>query len=137
MATQIHITNKDYVKIDDKYHFSWNQLGSDWLHTWLPNTIHVVIWNDLEGPNEIQKKDVSTGNMTGNVNLTSTSDAVGNTTVAGLLSWATTRSSNYEKAVSDWDAAYATKMSDWVNAGNKQEDMTYDKTWEDFDPSLA
>ena len=137
MATQIHITNKEYVKIDDKFHFMWHQLGSDWLHTWLPDTIHVVIWNDLEGPNEIQNKDTSTGNMTGNVNLASTSDAVGNTTVAGLLSWASTKAAQYEKAMADRHDDHATKQAEWVAAGNKEEDMIYDKIWEDFDPSLA
>ena len=50
------------------------------------------------GQNEIQSKDASTGNMTGNTDLNATSDAVGSTTVAALLTWGETRKGQIEAA---------------------------------------
>lgn len=108
MATQIVIGNGDYIKIDDSYHIDWADKGNAWQDSWCPNTIHTVIWNNLPGQNEIQNKDASTGNMTGNVDLNATSDAVGSTTIAALLTWAETRKGQieaaqlaYEEAVTD------------------------------------
>ena len=79
MATQIVIFNEEAIKIDDSFHIDWADKGNAWQAEWIPNTVHVVIWNALLGQNEIQSKDASTGMMTGNTNLNATSDAVGST----------------------------------------------------------
>ena len=89
MATQITILNNDGIKVDDEFHINWADKGES-MPT-LPNTIHAVIWNNLLGQNEIQSKGPATGNMTGNTNLNATSDAVGSTTMAALLTWAQAR----------------------------------------------
>ena len=73
MATQIVIANDSYIKIDDSFHIEWADKGNAWQAGWMPNTIHVVIWNALPGQNEIQSKDPSTGMMTGNTDLNATS----------------------------------------------------------------
>ena len=91
MATQIVILNGDSILIDNQFSILWSDKGKNWEDAWCPNTIHAVIWNNLQGQNEIQNKDASTGNMTGNTDLNATSDAVGSTTVADLLTWAETR----------------------------------------------
>ncbi len=108
MATQIVILNGDNILIDDSFFIPWADKGNAWQAGWMPNTIHAVIWNNLPGQNEIQNKDASTGNMTGNVDLNATSDAVGSTTIAALLTWAETRKGQieaaqlaYEEAVTD------------------------------------
>src|SRR5210317_1297866 len=98
MATQIVILNSDYIKIDDSFHIDWADKGNAWQDAWCPNTIHAVIWNNLQGQNEIQNKDASTGNMTNNTNLNATSDAVGSTTIAALLTWGETRKGQIEAA---------------------------------------
>ena len=103
MATQIIISNNDYVKIDDVFHVDWTDKGNAMPS--LPSTVHCVIWNDLVGQNEIQYKDVSTGDMTGNTNLSATSDAVGSTTIADLLTWAETRKGQIETAIADHNTA--------------------------------
>jgi len=107
MATQIVILNGDSILIDNHYSIEWADKGNAWQDAWCPNTVHAVIWNDLQGQNEIQNKDASTGNMTGNVNLTATSDAVGSTTVAALLTWAETRRTQMEEAIQDYFNALA------------------------------
>jgi hypothetical protein len=43
--------------------------------------------------------------MTGNTNLSATSDAVGSTTIAALLTWAETRKGEIEAAMVAYDAA--------------------------------
>ena len=91
MASQIVILRGESIKIDDDFHINWADKGKNWVDAWCPNTIHAVIWNSLPGPNEIQTKDPSTMMMTGNTTLNATSDAVGSTTVAALLTWAETR----------------------------------------------
>ena len=98
MATQIVIHNGSSILLDDSYRISWADKGKDWVDGWVPNTIHAVIYNNLAGPNEIQNKDASTGMMTGNTSLSSTSDAVGSTTIANLLTWAETRKLQIEEA---------------------------------------
>ena len=130
MATQIVIANEDSILIDDSYLITWADKGKNWVDAWCPNTIHYVIWNNLPGQNEIQTKDASTGMMTGNTNLSATSDAVGSTTIAALLTWAETRKGQinsaetaYENAVAD-DAANGT-----TNAAGK--------TWRDYDPNYS
>ena len=69
MATQIVILNNDYIRVDDKFHIHWVDKGKNWNNSWLPNTIHAVIWNNLTGQNQIQNKDATTGAMTSNSNL--------------------------------------------------------------------
>jgi|TARA_Y100000310_G_scaffold220508_1_gene222042 hypothetical protein len=128
MATQIVISNEDYVKIDDSFHIDWINKGN--AMPALPDTIHYVIWNDLTGQNEIQHKDASTGNMTGNVDLNATSDAVGSTTIADLLTWGETRKGEIETAIAAYGAAVA---DDEANGTNNAEG----KTWVDYDPNYS
>jgi len=128
MATQIVISNEDYVKIDDSFHIDWINKGN--AMPALPDTIHYVIWNDLTGQNEIQHKDASTGNMTGNVDLNATSDAVGSTTIADLLTWGETRKGEIETAIAAYDAAVADdEANGTTNAAGK--------TWVDYDPNYS
>jgi len=128
MATQIVISNEDYVKIDESYHINWADKGNAMPS--LPSTIHSVIWNDLTGQNEIQNKDASTGNMTGNVDLTATSDSVGSTTVDALLTWGETRKGEIETAIAAYGAAVADdEANGTTNAAGK--------TWVDYDPNYS
>ena len=128
MATQIVISNEDYVKIDDSFHIDWIDKGNAMPS--LPSTIHSVIWNDLTGQNEIQNKDASTGNMTGNVDLTATSDSVGSTTVDALLTWGETRKGEIETAI----AAYADAVADDEANGTTNAEG---KNWTDYDPHYS
>ena len=105
MATQIVILNKSRILIDDSFGIDWADKGNAWQDAWCPDTIHAVIWNDLIGQNEIQSKDPSTGNMTGNTNLNATSYAVGSTTIADLLTWAETRKGQVETAITAYNNA--------------------------------
>ena len=115
MATQIVIANGDSIKVDDSFHMGWADKGKNWVDAWCPNTIHSVIWNNLTGQNEIQSKDPATGNMTGNTNLSATSDAVGSTTVAALLTWAETRKGQIETAITAYTDAV---VDDEANSTN-------------------
>ena len=108
MATQIVIGNGSFIKIDDSFHINWADKGN--AMPALPDTIHFVIWNDLVGQNEIQSKDASTGNMTGNTDLNATSDAVGSTTVAALLTWGETRKGQIEAAQASSDRDWETSL---------------------------
>jgi len=128
MATQIVISNDDYVKIDDSFHINWADKGNAMPS--LPSTIHSVIWNDLAGQNEIQNKDASSGDMTGNVDLSATSDAVGSTTIADLLTWGETRKGQIETAQAAYDAAVA---DDEANGTTNAEG----KNWTDYDPDYS
>ena len=128
MATQIVISNAGYVKIDDSYHINWADKGNSMPA--IPATIHCVIWNDLTGQNEIQNKDASTGNMTGNVDLTATSDSVGSTTVDALLTWGETRKGEIETAI----AAYTDALADDEANGTTN---AAGKTWVDYDPNYS
>ncbi len=130
MATQIVILNESYIKVDDSFHIDWADKGNAWQAGWMPNTYHGVIWNNLLGQNEIQEKDPSTGNMTSNTNLNSTSDAVGSTTVADLLTWAETRVGQIQTAVTAFDAAV---QDDITNGTTNAEG----KTWDDYDPHYS
>ena len=127
MASQIVILRGESIKIDDDFHINWADKGKNWVDAWCPNTIHAVIWNSLPGPNEIQTKDPSTMMMTGNTTLNATSDAVGSTTVAALLTWAETRQLQIEEAKIDLLAA--------VNDENVE--VAEDKTWRDYDPNYS
>jgi hypothetical protein len=120
MATQIVIANESYIKVDDSYHIDWADKGSSMPA--IPNTLHALIWNALPGQNEIQSKDASTGMMTGNTNLNSTSDAVGSTTVSALLTWAETRKGEIETA----KTAYINDGNGDVGTGSEG------KTWQDY-----
>jgi hypothetical protein len=126
MATQIVIANKESIKIDDSFHIEWADKGKNWVDGWCPNNYHYVIWNSLTGPNEIQTKDPSTGSMTGNTDLNATSDAVGSTTIAALLTWAETRKGQIEAAMT----AYGTAVADDITNGTNNADG---KTWIDYD----
>ena len=128
MATQITISNEDYVIIDDSFHINWADKGN--AMPVIPSTIHSVIWNDLTGQNEIQNKDASTGNMTGNVDLTATSDSVGSTTVDALLTWGETRKGEIETAI----AAYTDALADDEANGTTN---AAGKTWVDYDPNYS
>ena len=108
----------------------WADKGKNWVDGWCPNTIHYVIWNNLPGQNEIQTKDASTGMMTGNTNLSATSDAVGSTTIANLLTWAETRKLQIEEAMLDYSAAVAD------DAANKTTNAE-GKTWRDYDSNYS
>ena len=111
MATQIVIQNGDNILIDDSFFIPWADKGNAWQAGWMPNPIHAVIWNALPGQNEIQSKDPATGNMTGNTNLSATSDAVGSTTIAALLTWAETRKGQIEAAQTAYDNAVAADLA--------------------------
>ena len=125
MATQIVIANESYIKVDDSYHIDWADKGN--AMPAIPNTLHVLIWNALPGQNEIQSKDASTGMMTGNTNLNSTSDAVGSTTVGALLTWAETRKGEIEAA-----------KTSYINDGNGDVGTGSEgKTWIDYDSNYS
>ena len=125
MATQIVIANNEHILIDDSFSIDWADKGNAWQAGWCPNTIHYVIWNDLIGQNEIQNIDPSTGNMTGNTDLNATSDAVGSTTIADLLTWAETRKGQIEAAQTAHIAA--------MDAGT----ATDTETWRDYDSNYS
>ena len=130
MATQIVILNGDSILIDDNYSIEWADKGNAWQDAWCPNTVHAVIWNNLIGPNEIQNKDPATGNMTGNTDLNATSDAVGSTTVAALLTWGETRKGQIETAIAAYNAAVADDIAnDTTNSSGK--------TWIDYDSNYS
>jgi len=111
MATQIVIQNGDNILIDNSFFIPWADKGKNWVDAWCPNTIHCVIWNNLPGQNEIQNKNASTGMMTGNTDLNATSDAVGSTTIAALLTWAETRKGQIETAQAAYDTAVADDLT--------------------------
>ena len=130
MATQIVIANGEMITVDNDFSIKWADKGKNWVDAWCPNTIHYVIWNNLAGPNEIQNKDASTGMMTGNTSLSSTSDAVGSTTIADLLTWAETRQQQIETAKLAYDEALADDTANGTsNAAGK--------TWIDYDPNYS
>ena len=148
MATQIVILNDDSIKIDDNFHIGWQDKGKNWNNDWLPDTIHAVIWNSLPGQNEIQNKDASTGMMTSNVNLNATSDAVGSTTIAALLTWGETRKGQITQAETDYTTAFNAAKTAWVNDGNSSQDWKstnsdtasywdWSKTWIDYDSNYS
>jgi hypothetical protein len=148
MATQIVISNGDFILIDDSYEILWADKGKNWSDSWLPNTIHYVVYNNLVGDNEIQNKNFSTGQMTGNTPLSATSDAVGNTTIADLLTWAETRKTQINSAILDYSNAYENASNQWVADGNDVEDFNsgnsatasyfdWNKTWRDYDEDYS
>jgi len=130
MATQIVISNDDYIKIDDSFYISWVDKGN--AMPALENTVHYVLWTS--GQKEIQIKDASS-NMTGNTDLNSTSDAVGSTTIVDLLTWGETRKDQIETANSDHNAALSAATDAWVADGNEADTLAWNKTWRDYDPN--
>ena len=148
MATQIVIANNETITVDDTMLINWVDKGKDWNDAWLPNTIHYVIWNTHVGQNEVQNKDPSTGDMTGNVALNSTSDAVGTTTVADLLTWADTRLQQIRSAEIDYGNAHENAQTKWVDDGNDLNDFNagnsatasyfdFTKSWRDYDEDYS
>jgi len=135
MATHIVIGNGSGIKIDDIFHINWADKGNAMPS--LPDTIHYVIWNALPGQNEIQNKDAVTGNMTGNTDLTATSDAVGLTTIADLLTWGETRKGQIETAISDHDTAKDDAYTAHIDGGEDPSTFSWDKTWVDYDPNYS
>ena len=130
MATQIVIANGDSILLDNSFNILWADKGKNWVDAWCPNTIHCVIWNNLIGQNEIQSKDASTGMMTGNTNLSATSDAVGSTTIAALLTWAETRKGQIEAAIT----AYKNAVDDDIANSTTN---AVGKTWRDYDSNYS
>ena len=129
MATQIVIAYEENINIDNgSYIIEWADKGN--AMPTLPNTTHYVIWNNLPGQNEIQSKDASTGNMTGNTNLNTTSDAVGSTIIAALLTWAETRKDQIEAA----ETAFINAKNDDIDNGTTN---AVGKTWRDYDPNYS
>ena len=148
MATQIVIANGESIVIDNSYRMAWADKGKNWVDGWCPNNYHYVIWNNLPGQNEIQTKDPATGNMTGNTDLNATSDAVGSTTVADLLTWADVRKLQIEEAELSWGTAQNEALNNWKNDGKSEDDFNRDntetesywdwsKTWRDYDPNYS
>ena len=68
--------------------------------------------------------------MTGNTSLSATSDAIGNTTIADLLTWGEVRQLQIEEAQQDYSAAV---LSDINNSTTNAED----KSWKDYDPNYS
>jgi len=129
MATHIVIAYEENINIDNgSYMIQWADKGN--AMPTLPNTTHYVIWNNLLGQNEIQSKEPSTGNMTGNTDLNATSDAVGSTTIAALLTWAETRKGQIETA------ATALKNAQDADTANGTTNAV-GKTWRDYDPNYS
>ena len=146
MATQIVILNNDNILVDNSYHIDWADKGN--AMPALANTVHCVLWNNLPGQNEIQNKDASTGMMTGNTILSATSDAVGSTTVAALLTWAQTRKDQITQAETDYTTAFNAAQTAWVNDGNSNQNWKstnsdtasywdWSKTWIDYDSNYS
>jgi hypothetical protein len=144
MATQIVISNNDSILIDDTFRIDWEDKGKNWDSSWLPTSIHYVVYNEAIGDNEIQNIDPSNGRMTGNTLLSSTSDIVGNTTLGDLLTWGETRRTQINSAQMDYDNARENATTRWVEDGNAIEDFGYwnsatssyfdwSKSWRDYD----
>ena len=130
MATHIVISNNDSTNIDDSFLIRWVDKGN--AMPALENTVHYVLWTS--GQKEIQSKDAS-GNMTGNTDLNDTSDAVGSTTIADLLTWGETRKGQIATAHSDHDTAFSAATDAWVADGNEADTLVWNKTWRDYDPN--
>jgi tellurite resistance protein len=130
MATQIVIANGDSIVVDNEFRIPWADKGKNWVDSWCPSNYHYVIWNTLSGQNEIQTKDPATNMMTGNTDLNATSDAVGSTTVADLLTWAETRKGQIEAAKTALQAA--------IDADEKNGTTDAEgKTWIDYDSNYS
>ena len=141
MATQIIIAIQESITLDD-FQIQWADKGKNWNSSWLPSTIHYVVWTN-QGPNEIQNKDAN-GIMTGNTPLSSTSDAVGSTTIEDLITWAETRKLQIEEAMiscgADATNDYNTSLEAWLAADSNNTEANhpyFPKTWKDYDPNYS
>tara|TARA_R100001244_G_scaffold123357_1_gene93040 strand:- start:3077 stop:3469 length:393 start_codon:yes stop_codon:yes gene_type:complete len=130
MANEIMIFPNESILVNDSFHIKWVNKGNA-MPSLNDNTIHAIVYNNQPGDNEIQRKDLSTGDMTGNTLFTSTSDAVGDTTLQQLLDWGSTRQAQIEIAQLHWAEALTTH----VESGN--DESTFDKTWIDYDPNYS
>ena len=68
--------------------------------------------------------------MTTNSNLSSTSDSVGSTTIANLLTWAETRKGQINSAVTAYETAVANDVTNGTNNADG-------KTWIDYDSNYS
>jgi hypothetical protein len=126
MATHVTVIYGDKIIVDYNNEINWADKGTSFPA--LPNTVHAVIWNDLIGQNEVQFKNASTGDMTGNTDLNATSDTVhGSITVQNLLNYCDTRIAQINQAKTDFEAAGA-GADGTASAG---------KTWVDYDPNYS
>ena len=84
--------------------------------------------------------------MTGNTDLNATSDAVGSTTVADLLTWSETRKGQIETAKQDLVDAKDDARIAWVDGGGTEDTFNpteapdafdWSKTWKDYDPNYS
>ena len=136
MATQITISNKDYVLVDGADLIKWADVGASMPS--ISSTIHYIIWDGSAG-------EVQYNNGVENLTLASSSDAVGSTTVDALLSWSETRQEEIKTATYNSDLAYwnswdrirnergaVLESTDWtqvsdsaLDAGKKTEWSTY------------
>lgn len=128
MATQIVISNEDYIKLDDTYIIPWTDKGKNMVA--IPNTIHYIVYGQ-EGPKEVQNKDASTGSMTGNTPMADDSHIItGSTSIADLLIWGEERMNQILQAKSEYRVA---EDADIANGTLLNES----KTWIDFDPNYS
>jgi len=82
--------------------------------------------------------------MTGNTPLSSTSDAVGSTTIEDLITWAETRKLQIEEAMiscgADATNDYNTSLEAWLAADSNNTEANhpyFPKTWKDYDPNYS
>ena len=143
MASKITISNKDYVLIDetgasDGYYMLWVDIGSSMPA--LSSNIHYVIWDGSKG--EIQYND-----GTNNLDLSTSSDAVGSTTIDALLSWSETRKSEitttqYNSAYwNSWDRVRHERgaileSTDWTQVGDSALDAEKKTEWSTYRGAL-
>jgi hypothetical protein len=127
MATQIVIKPGDNILVDQEGIIEWADRGNAMPD--IGDNVHCIIWNNLPGQNEIQRKDTN-GNMIGNTDLNATSDAVGSTTVSALLTWADTRQTQIETAATAYEAAVA---DDEANGTTN----AVGRTWKDYDSNYS
>jgi hypothetical protein len=147
MATHVTVIYGETILIDYNKEINWVDKGTSFPA--LPNTVHAVIWNDLTGQNEVQFKDASTGNMTGNTNLNAKSDTIhGSITVQNLLDYCDTRISQINQAHADFLTASQAAKTSFVNDGNNEDDFKettsgisaywdFSKTWIDYDSNYS
>jgi len=123
------------ILVNDKYHIKWKDRGNKMPA--LLNNYHAIVYNDLPGPNEIQTRDPVTLDMAGNFPLNSPSDAVGDTTVQGLLDWGTLREQEIDIAMLHESEAQREAEVAHQEAGNPENTFVWEKTWIDYDPNYS
>ena len=147
MATHVTVIYGESITVDYNRKINWADKGTSFPA--LPNTIHAIIWNNLTGQNEVQFKDASTGNMTGNTDLNATSDTIhGSITVQNILDYCDTRIAQIDQAHTDFFAAIQAAETAFVNDGNSADDFKsstsgisayfdFSKTWIDYDSNYS